>query len=94
MNDCEPRILSKIFRSLFVSQIVESNRLCFKYQDSQEHALTCEVIKANLSQTQCALLNDTYYAQLFGNVEDQEKVTRIFQIILLLREKLLNQGLP
>ena len=73
-------------------------RLCFRYQDSQEHALTCEVIKANLSQAQCALLNDTDYAQLFGNVEDQEKVTRMFQIIVSLREKLLTiphiQGLP
>ena len=43
------------------------------------------------------ILSCTNYAQLFGNVEDQEKVTRMFQIIVSLREKLLtiphNQGL-
>ena len=73
-------------------------RLCHSFQDSQEHALACKVIIAHLSQTERTMLNETEYAQLFGNVEDQEKVTRMFQLIISLRERLLgstlNQGLP
>ena len=73
-------------------------RLCHSFQDSQEHALACKVIIAHLSQTERAMLNETEYAQLFGNVEAQEKVTRIFQLIISLRENLLasplHQGLP
>ena len=44
------------------------------------------------------MLNETKYVHLFGNVGAQEKVTRMFQIIISLREKLLSstntQGLP
>jgi hypothetical protein len=73
-------------------------RLFYSFHDSQEHALSCKVIIANLTQPERAMLNETKYVHLFGNVGAQEKVTRIFQIIISLREKLLSsthtQGLP
>ena len=73
-------------------------RLYNSFQDYQEQTLTCKVIIAHLSQTEHAMLSETDYVHIFRNGEAQEKVTRMFQIIISLRESLLastlNQGLP
>ena len=46
-------------------------QLCHSFQDFQEHALTCKVIIAHVSQTESAMLNETEYVHVFGNVEFQ-----------------------
>ena len=73
-------------------------RLCLCYQDSQEHALVCEVIRKELKQNEIELLNKSYYSQVYGNIEDQLNITRMYQLIISIRERLLaspqRQGLP
>ena len=73
-------------------------RLCLSYQDSQEHALVCEVIRKELKQNEIELLNKSYYSQVYGNIEDQLNITRMYQLIISIRERLLatpqRQGLP
>ena len=68
------------------------------YQDSQEHALVCEVIKKELNQNEIEILNKSYYTQIFGNIEDQLNITRMYQISVSIREWPLatpqRQGLP
>ena len=68
------------------------------FQDSQEHALVCEVIKQELKQNEKELLNKSYYTQIYGNIEDQLNITRMYQLIISIRERLLaspqRQGLP
>ena len=73
-------------------------RLCLSYQDSQEHALVCEVIKKELKQNEIEILKKSYYTQIYGNIEDQLNITRMYQLIISIRERLLaspqRQGLP
>ena len=71
-------------------------RLCKKYRDSQEHALVCDVIAKELTENQLQILNGTKYSDIFGTVEEQEGITKMYQIILLIRDKILSpsQGLP
>ena len=71
-------------------------RLCKKYFDSQEHALVCDVIVKELTENQNQILKRTKYSEIFGNVEEQESITKMYQIILSIRDKILStpQGLP
>ena len=82
------------FHSLYGQE--PSCRLCMKFQDSQEHALVCEVIKKELTQKELENLNQTEYSHLFGNIEEQHDITKMFQIIISTRERLLTtpEGLP
>ena len=57
-------------------------RLCEKYVDSQEHALLCDVIVKELTENQNQILNRTQYSDIFGNVEEQERITKMYQIII------------
>ena len=67
-------------------------RLCNKFRDSQEHALDCFAIKEKLSKSELSRLHETEYSQLFGNIEGQENITKMYQIIIAVRDKTL--GLP
>ena len=59
-------------------------RLCKKYLSSQEHALVCDVIVKELTEN------------VEGNVEEQESITKMYQITISIRDKILStpQGLP
>ena len=66
------------------------------FRDSQEHALVCEVISMELTQKELENLNKTENSYLFGNIEEQHNITKMFQIIISTRERMLTipEGLP
>ena len=55
-----------------------------KYLISQEHALVCDVIVKELTEN------------VEGNVEEHESITKMYQITISIRDKILStpQGLP
>ena len=63
--------------------------LCNRFQDSQEHALRCNVSKEKLSESELSRLRKTFYGQLFGNIEAQENISKMYQIIIAVRDKTL-----
>jgi hypothetical protein len=67
--------------------------LCENTIDSQEHLLICPGIKKHLSIAQLELLNKVRYEQLFGNPMDQFDAAKAFQIVLKVRDRLLDKTL-
>ena len=59
-----------------------------KHEDTQAHALICEVLKRGMSTVQLQALNSVSYNNIFSNVEAQYEVTKVFEIIILKREAL------
>ena len=57
-------------------------RLCNKFRDSQEHALSCFAIKEKLSKSELSRLHETEYNHLFGNIEAHENITKMCKIII------------
>ena len=56
--------------------------LCGSHNDSQELALTCAIVTQELRQSE----KDVSYQDLFGSLEAQVKITKVFQKVLQLRE--------
>ena len=61
--------------------------LCRQENDSQEHALSCETIAHNLTTEE----REVNYSDLFGTLEDQLKVVKIFQKVLKIRNLLISE---
>ena len=57
-------------------------RLCESHIDSQELSLSYDKIKENLSESEIQGLNSVKYQDIFGNEEQQLKVTKIYQRII------------
>ena len=64
--------------------------LAKKYLDSQEHALVCDISVKELTENQNKILNRTKLSDIFGNVEEQESITKMYQIIISIRDKILS----
>ena len=72
-------------------------KFCQKFEDSQEHSLSCEMLQANMTTQNRQLLEGAVYSDLFSNVDDQLRITEAFQVIIATREKLRDTpraGLP
>ena len=65
-------------------------RLSKKYLDSQEHALVCDISVKELTENQNKILNRTKLSDIFGNVGEQESITKMYQIIISIRDKILS----
>jgi hypothetical protein len=63
--------------------------LCKTHQDSQEHALSCEVIAQKLAPNFQDTLSGINYGDIFLDVEKQYQITVLFQEIIQLRKRLL-----
>ena len=63
----------------------------FSEKDSQEHQLKCHTLKKHLSTEETLLLNSVSYSHIFGTVEEQFQVTKVFQFLLRLRKRLLDK---
>ena len=59
--------------------------LCNENQDTQEHALACKVVAQKLGRN----VTEVKYAYLFGDLEEQIKVCKVYRDILKLRTSLL-----
>ena len=64
----------------------------------KKKALTCRSILEELDTTERNMVQGVKYSDIFGNVDEQFKIAKVFQIILRTRESILasrhHQGLP
>ena len=65
---------------------------CFDKEDSQEHLLECHELEKHLDQRHKSLLSEVVYSDLFGSTTKQLKITRMFWILLRVRERLLGKN--
>ena len=61
--------------------------MCSKNIDSQEHALECHIIKEHLKPEDINILSLVKYDDIFGNIDRQVPITKIFQTIIKIRQK-------
>ena len=64
--------------------------LCKEDNDTQEHALTCRIVSRELKNN----LDDIEYDDLFGSVEKQVKIAKVYLAIIKLRTSLMDPGGP
>ena len=67
--------------------------LCAKNIDSQEHALECHVVKKHLESEELNILSQVRYDDIFGTIERQVKITKLFQKIIKIRHKQAPHGI-
>ena len=70
---------------------IQCRMKCKNEIDSQQHILECHELITHLGSNQKELLKEVKYEHLFGNPQDQFKITKMFKILLLTRERLLEQ---
>ena len=61
---------------------------CDLHIDSQELSLSCGKVRENMTTTELLELNSVKYEDIFGNEEQQLKITKVFQWILRVRKAL------
>ena len=61
----------------------------FEQVDSQEHILKCDTLVTSLSDKQKNELVGVKCQDIFGSTDEQFKVTKLFQVLLRKRERLL-----
>ena len=64
---------------------------CVGEIDSQENILTCQRLRQELSTEQLNQLNLVSYSQIFGSVLDQQKISKVFQMLFKIRDRLLRK---
>ena len=60
--------------------------MCKNHIDSQEKALTCRSIFEDLDATERNMVQGANYSDIFGNVDEQFRIAKVFQIFLKTRE--------
>ena len=61
--------------------------LCGKNIDSQEHALECHIVKQHLKPEDINILCVVRYEDIFGTIDKQVPITKLFQTIIKIRQK-------
>ena len=56
--------------------------------DTQEHALSCHTIVNNMNKELLPAFNSVKYNEIFSDVQFQQNVTKVYQNIVQVREKL------
>ena len=64
-------------------------KMCNNHIDSHEKALTCRIIIEELNTTERNMVQGANFSDIFGHVDEQFRITKIFQIILTTRERIL-----
>ena len=79
------------FRENFHSQFGQKPpcKLCGTKIDSQEHALICNVILKELTLENITLIEGVEYDHIYGDTYQQYNITKLFQSILNIRQRLL-----
>ena len=60
-------------------------KTCFLYPESQQHLFECNAIRQKLSLN----WNNVNYEMIYSNVKDQEKITKVYHIVLQARKDML-----
>ena len=71
--------------------------MCRNSDNSQEHSLLCAVKSAHMKTEHKVFLQSVKYADLFGSIEEQLRITEALTIIIQTRDKIKNApraGLP
>ena len=63
-------------------------RTCQLFPESQQHLFQCSVIRKKFQSVDFTELN---YEMIFGNLENQEKFTKIYHLMLLARNDILDE---
>ena len=63
--------------------------LCKLGPDSQKHALSCNIIAEHLNQQEKITIQNITYKYIFGDVNEQLKITSIYQTIIRIKKKLI-----
>ena len=79
------------FHNLYQSVICQ---LCKLETDTQKHALFCHVIKEHLNENERNILKDSSYEDIFDNLHSQLRITKLYQSIIRIKKRLLNQRDP
>ena len=64
---------------------------CVDKVDSQEHLLGCCRIISQLSTKQKEDLDNVNYEYIYGKIHEQLKITKVFQTLIKIRERLLER---
>ena len=99
LNKTEIQTLFKLrTRTIDVKKNQESSyknnmwcRACCLFTESQEHLLDCHEIRKRLS---CIDLSEIRYPMIFGNLEEQEKFAKSYQLVLNAWEDIKNISSP
>ena len=62
--------------------------LCNKCSDSQEHALSCAELRNHLDKDHIDIISSVKYDNLFGNINKQQEITKLFQTIIKTSQQL------
>ena len=79
------------FHNLYQSVICQ---LCKLEPDTQKHALFCHVIKEHLNEEEQNILKVSTYEDIFDNLHTQLRITQLYQSIIRIKKRLLNQRDP
>ena len=63
-------------------------RTCHLFPESQQHLFQCSEIRNKIQSVDFKELD---YSMIFGNLEKQEKLTKVYHLILLARKDILNE---
>ena len=67
---------------------------CGKCIDSQEHALTCTETQQYLTHEEKEDINTVNYNDIFESIDRQAPITRIYQKLIKIRQKLMMNQNP
>ena len=62
-------------------------RTCFLFPETQEHVFKCEVIRNKVPELK---LNEVNYQMIYGKLEEQEKFTKLYHLMLKARTDIIN----
>ena len=68
--------------------------ICGKEPDSQEHALSCEVIAQQLDAEESQRLRSQAYSDIFSTIDKQVAITKTYRTILQIRQQLRSGDVP
>ena len=67
-------------------------QLCKLETDSQEHALSCLTIQHNMNQEDKNMLKGVQYQDIFGDLNSQLQISKVFQTIIRIKRRLLKSA--
>ena len=63
-------------------------QFCKSYLDTQDHALSCNMLRNHMKKELIAALDRVKYNDIFGKTHSQLKITKVFKSIIHVREQL------
>lgn len=68
-------------------------QLCKFEVDNQEHALSCIILKQNMNHEDKNILQVVKYQDIFGDLDEQLRISKLFQTLIRIKRRLLKSEL-